>query len=360
MSNKQHISEIAFTFLIIGFLIGTAIMLVPSAVISDAKQDAWLSVLIAVFPSIIIVNVLISLQRMFPGQSIIQYSVQILGYPFGKIINGLLLWFVLHLSVLVLRDAEDFVQLLLLPRTPPVLIAIVIVIVTFGALIGGFEVLARITVLIMPILLIFFLVLSFLSLLNADFSRITPINENGYIPIIRGAIEPVSFPFGEMIIFAFLFFNHQNINKSRNLLLHAVFGILVAFIVLEVGVLRSIFVLGVESSGRYLFPVLGSTFMSLVGNIFAPIVTINWFCFMFIKFAICYYAFNWGLANCLGIQNYRSIMIPIGILIIALSFFVYSNYVEEISFASEIWPYYAIPFEYGIPLLLWAAAKARN
>ena len=276
MNNKQQISETDFTFLIIGFLIGTAIMLVPSGVIMEAKQDAWLSMFIATLPSIIMVRLLVSLQRMFPGQSIVQYSVKILGFPFGKIISGLLLWFALHLSILVLRNAEDFVLLLLLPQTPTFLIAIVIVIITAYTLKGGFEVLARVTIIILPALMIFFLVASFLSLIYADFSNILPFNENGYLSIIRGAIGVATFPFGEIIIFAFIIFHCHNTNKSQRFFFYIVFSIIVAFLVLDIGVLRAITVLGVGSSSRCIFPVFETTLMSPLGSILTPIVTLRY------------------------------------------------------------------------------------
>ena len=81
---------------------------------------------------------------------------------------------------------------------------------------------------------------------------------------------------------------------------------------------------------------------------------------MFIKFIICYYAFTVGLATWLGLRSYQSIVLPIGVVIVALSLIIYPNYVAEKNFASKIWPYYAIPFEFGIPLLLWVVAKIRK
>lgn len=49
-------------------------MLIPPTVVVDARQDAWLSFLISMFPALLLVKLLVSLQKRFPDQSLVQYT----------------------------------------------------------------------------------------------------------------------------------------------------------------------------------------------------------------------------------------------------------------------------------------------
>ncbi|HBV97245.1 MAG: hypothetical protein JL50_09235 [Peptococcaceae bacterium BICA1-7] len=351
------ISERELLFLVATFIIGTSIMLVPPAVASEAKQDAWLALLLGMLLSLLIANILISLQKKFPKQSLVEYSSIVLGFPIGQFISGIFLVFALQLSVFILRNIGDFVHALILPQTPLVAIQAIIMIIAVYAVRNGLEVFARVIIFMMLPSLLFFLFISIITLPYAEFSRLLPFMENGYKPVIRGAITAASFPFGEIIIFSMILPKINSFKPSGKGLLY---GILIGFLFLELGIIRTISILGVESSIRHIYPVIEAVEEAPVSNMLVIILTLNWFAFAFAKLTICLYVLTTGVSQWLNINNPKILLMPFGVLITALSVYIYSNYIEEIYFASKINPYYKIPIGIGIPLFLWLVAKIRS
>lgn len=354
---KQHsISERELFFLTVVFVIGTAIMLVPPAAVAEAKQDAWLAMLIGMLLALLVIGALISLQKQFPDKSLVQYSVLVLGQPLGKAIGGIFLLFALQLDAFILRNIGDFVEALILPQTPLVVIHVITIIIVAYAVGMGLEVYARVMVFFFPILIAIILIISLLNASSAEFSRLLPVLENGYKPLIGGVITTTSFPFGETVILAMILFRVNNIKKGgRNL----IYGVIIGFIFLELGVVRTITVLGVEGSTRLIYPVIASVGEIPIGNILIILLTLNWFTFAFGKLAIILYAFCYGLAQWLNINDHKVIILPSAVIITALSILIYSNYTEEAYFAAKINPFYKIPIELGIPFLLWFIMKIR-
>ncbi len=176
------------------------------------------------------------------------------------------------------------------------------------------------------------------------------------MPVIKAAIIPASFPFGIIVVFAMIL-NHVDSLKRINKF--AILGVLIGFTVLALATFRSITVIGVDSSARYVYPALEAIGEAPASYILKMLMTISWYVIMFIELIICYFALNLGLGQLLGLKYYQSIVMPVGIIITAFSVFVYQNIIEEIYFASQIWPVYSIPIEYGIPFLIWIIAKLR-
>lgn len=354
--SRYSISQVNLMLLISGFLIGTALLLIPTAVIVFARQDAIIALFFGMLPSVLLIFMLSSLQNKFPGKTLIQYSDEILGPYLGKLASIIYLWLVFHLAALVLRNTGDFISLAVLPRTPTVVIQGMVAIIGAFAVRAGIEVITRVTLIIAALVIIFFVLINTMVISSADFSRMLPILENTLKPIIRAAIVTASFPFGEIVVFAMIF-AHIDSNKTINKF--AILGVLTSFVILALATLRSITVIGVGGSARYIYLAL-----EVVGEVPASFVvqmmlTINWYLITFVKFVICYYAFNFGLGQLLGLNKNSSIVIPVGVIITAFSVYIYQNTIEETYFASHIWPVYSIPLEYGIPFLLWALAKAR-
>ncbi len=149
--SRQSISQSNFMVLVTSLIIGTALMFVPSAVIVSARQDALLALFLGMLPSAFLILVLSSLQSKFPGKTLIEYSDEILGPYLGKFVSLIFLWFIFHLSSLILRNIGDFISLAVLPKTPAVVIQGVVAITAAFAVRSGIEVITRITIIIMPV-----------------------------------------------------------------------------------------------------------------------------------------------------------------------------------------------------------------
>lgn len=109
--------------------------------IGIAKQDAWISMLMAGLISILLTILVAYLSLLHPEQTVVQFSQTLLGKWVGKWISlpYLMAWYVL--PSILLRSFADFLQLMILDRTPLWVIMIMIMAVmtylTYSAGITG-------------------------------------------------------------------------------------------------------------------------------------------------------------------------------------------------------------------------------
>jgi len=75
------------------------------------------------------------------------------------------------------------------------------------------------------------------------------------------------------------------------------------------------------------------------------------------------YAAVMGIAQLFNLGDFKPFVGPTAAMIIALSIWLYDSLFEMIQF-TEIWPYYSLPFQIVIPLLLliisWIKQKRKN
>ena len=352
--NKQFISSPQIMLLLIGFFTGTAVILAPTTAIKIAGQDAWLAPTLGIVPALFLMLLLVSLNNMYPGQSLIQYSQSILGWP-GKLLSLCLLWFALHLSCLVLRNISDFMSSIFLVKTPTTIIALSITLLGVLALRLGIETFSRTLCLLIILGFSFFIITQQSTLPKTNFQHLLPILGQGPLPVLHAAILEAAFPRGEMVLFGIFLFQikPQSFGQTR---LYLAAAIIFGGIIGALSYLRAITVLGANIAGNSSYAVFSAVNAIQNGNLLVPLVALNWFLFSVTKFIICYYAFVLGLAHWAKIKSYQPLIIPAGAFMTAFSLYVYHDVVQESSFAEKIWPVYAIPIEYGIPLLLWLAA----
>lgn len=90
MLDNVKITERQFTVLVILYIIGSAILVIPSILVSLAKQDAWITAILTVGVALFIIPLYVLLGRRFPNMTLLEYTEEILG-EVGK--NGFSLVF---------------------------------------------------------------------------------------------------------------------------------------------------------------------------------------------------------------------------------------------------------------------------
>jgi spore germination protein KB len=79
-----------------------------------------------------------------------------------------------------------------------------------------------------------------------------------------------------------------------------------------------------------------------------------------IKVGICLYAACLGIAQIANLQDYKPLVLPVTIICVSLAIWLYENIFEMLVWAAEIYPYYAVPFQFGIPVLLLVIPKIKS
>lgn len=188
---------------------------------------------------------------------------------------------------------------------------------------------------------------------HGDFEQLLPLMGNGLLPVAAAGVQMAAFPVGELVLFSLILFQvKQTGNTGRYISAGLLGGLLILLMAIE----RVITFMGPEMASRTLYAVLMTVTGVQGGNIFETMVAINWYAYSITKFILCYYAFLIGTSHWFKVSEFKPLILPAGALITVFSLFFYENAIHEIEFASRIFTVYALPIEYGIPLVLLITA----
>ena len=359
MSEKELISGRQLLLLIFTFIMSTATLFLPAFVTNHAEQDGWLSVMVAGIMGIIVVLVVTSLGLKYPGNTPIEYSEIILGKWPGKLVGLIYIFFYIHMTSIVIREISATVIGTLLPKTSFETVTFVLFIASFYAVKMGLEVITRANVL--NLVTIYFAMFTVLFLLFKDmhFEYLTPILNKGIFPMLEDSVSPAGW-FGEIIGLAFLF---PYINKPKEIRFFSILAIIWASVTLTVLVAVNIMVFGPQLSSLLTFPSLRAVryinlndYIQRVDIIFL----VPWIISNYIKISVFYFITVQIIARWVKIQNPKTLVLPVGIVLFSLSLVLFSGSVDLIGFLDKAWGYYSLPIELGIPAILLITHSLRK
>ncbi|WP_334074473.1 GerAB/ArcD/ProY family transporter [Paenibacillus sp. A14] len=159
-----------------------------------------------------------------------------------------------YISTFVLSEFGELIVTIFLPTTPIVVVLGLFMLTSVYVLCLGYEVLARLSELMLPVVVLFNLVIYTLIYASgqADFSQLKPVLANGINPVLQATIPGiVNFPFGEIVVFL-LYWSLVDRKTSMRPISLAAIGISGVFIIVSTIMLIS--VLGVEYASNATFP----------------------------------------------------------------------------------------------------------
>nr|WP_187118731.1 GerAB/ArcD/ProY family transporter [Risungbinella massiliensis] len=137
-NTKMTLSQ--FFHLIIIFELGTSVVIGLGL---EAKQDAWISILLALLGGITLFGVYTTLFKQYPTQPITSYIRRILGNYLGWPISLLYLIYFLYISARVLMDTTTLLRIAWLDKTPTLVIIGVLIIASMYLLFHGIQCLSK-------------------------------------------------------------------------------------------------------------------------------------------------------------------------------------------------------------------------
>ncbi|RAP76549.1 GerAB/ArcD/ProY family transporter [Paenibacillus montanisoli] len=361
MKNTERIAGRQFGLLVFFFTVGNSFILLPTYIVPEAKQDAWISSLIAIVIGWLLVLLYNSLGSKFPARTITEYSEIILGNWFGKLAALVLFICFFLLAAIVLRVLGDFVVIQLMPETPiDSIVILFLVIVVLGAR-AGIETIGRTAEILFPVFIILFISFFMLSTPSFDFKNMQPIvTGTGVNSILRGAIQFIHFPFLEMVALLMVFPN-VNSKKSAKRAFHN--GMLLGSFVLLTVTTLSILVLGAEATTEHFYPSFTiAKEINIAGFLqrIEAIMAIMWFISILYKLILLFYGSALSLAQMMKLRDYRPLTYPLGLILYILCLTESSNVMEIKHIMILIGFPFKITFAFLIPLLLLITAKLRK
>ncbi|WP_102346079.1 GerAB/ArcD/ProY family transporter [Bacillus sp. Marseille-P3661] len=259
---KDQINKSQLLALIILFEVGSTTLF---AIGIEAKQDAWIAILIALVTGIGLLWVFTEIQSAFPDKNL----AEILNFVLGKwIALPLILLYALSFfwtSSFILYEFSTSIVEYFLRDTPLVVIIFCILTVVVYSMLLGVEVIGRTAEIFLPWFSIFFVSIIILLLFSGDIKseQLLPILEGGILPVLKTTPQVVNFPFGEMIIFLmyWCYVNNKQIVRKISIIAVSISGF-----ILMLTVITMISVLGVDITSRSPFPLLQVIRKINVGN----------------------------------------------------------------------------------------------
>lgn len=346
--DKAKISDRQTILLLVNLVGATALIALPVVASQYAGRDAWMTAVLGTVNSLLVAFLVGLLGRKFPGQTIIQYAVSILGKMPGKAAGLLYLFFFIQPPAIVVREFGELLAVSMLPATPQIIFAIIIVSVSAYALYHGLEVLARVNELFFPVIIILFSFIVISVAEHMDPSNLLPVMEHGIKPVLLASLGPASWR-GEIILLAmFLPMLARPERGARD----AVISTLVIGLILLVAMLIITMVFG-ASTARLNFSVYELARLStFIATRLDAVWMIIWIAGIFTKTSLWYYCAVLGTAQWLNLKDYRVVLVPTGVIIIAVSMCQYGNSIDMINFIAGPWISFAYCFEWFIPLIL--------
>ncbi|MCF6137464.1 GerAB/ArcD/ProY family transporter [Pseudalkalibacillus berkeleyi] len=360
MIEKGKISVRQFTILVLFYTIGTTILVIPSILTSNAKQDVWIGGLVGLCFGALVIPLYFGLAKKYPSKNFAQILEITLGKWVGKSCSILYFFtFVLLLCVFVLRDIGDFMVTVMMVETPIQAIHISFLIVVIFSVRLGLEAFARAAELFLPWVILLYIVLVFTIAPQIDLRFAQPVLEQGVKPVLLAGFSFLTFPFLELVIFLMII-PYVNIpNKTgRGLFIGITFGG-VSLIIIS---MLSILVVGVEETSESIYSSYDLAKQINIGGIFQRVeamMAFIWFTTVFMKLTILTYVASLGLAQTFGIDDYKILTLPLGLLMYVLSINIFPNVAFLIEF-TETMQIYVLLYGFVLPLFLWFISLIRK
>lgn len=355
---KGKISSLQMAFMMYPTIVATAILEVPSITAKFAKNDLWISPIVASIIGFVTVYFAYKLHQLYPKQTVIQINEHIMGRFVGKIVSVVFLFTFIQVTGLITRTYAEFIVDSFLVKTPLSVIMGTMIFLCALFVSGGIEGLGRAAQLFFPVFIFPILILVILVSPDLEYKNIFPILENGIIPPIKGAIVPGGW-FTEFFLISFLLPFITDRKKVLKYGMLTVFGVMITLVMVNLIVL---FVLGSTTVTR-VYPLMQiARYISLFDFFehLESVVMAIWIVGAFVKICLFYYVSALGTAQWLNLSDFRPVVWPIGVLILEFSLWSIPNTMTLGRYLEGIFTLQIVLINTIIPLFLLVVAVIRK
>ncbi|UOQ43608.1 spore germination protein [Halobacillus salinarum] len=195
---KQKLSRRQYFFMIIQTQIGVGILSMPYDLHKAAKQDGWISLIIAAVLIQAVIFILWLIGRSSPQDNFFKIMENTMTKWVGKFFSLIYVVYFLSIGVLILLLFGRMISLWVLPSTPFWVLAFLMVLICLYLNSADLLVMGRLYT-ALSFLLAMLLILMIYSLKEIRLVYILPIGHNGLGPIIKGSHEAILSFFGFIV-----------------------------------------------------------------------------------------------------------------------------------------------------------------
>ena len=351
ISQKQGIVMVAM------FIMGTSSLKVMGL---EAKMDIWIAILIAIAASALIILLYVNLLTALPGKDFFETLKHFFGKVGSKIILVLLTWFCFDLCALVLRNFGEFVITVGLPETPLMVAMFMVMVVAVYSVRMGIEAIGRWCNQFVILLIVFLVVSTLLVIPRMDINNLLPVYDNGAVPIAKGVLGVITFPFAETVVFILVFPVFKKSVSVRKIYL---FGLLIGGLAILISSVTDILVIGPTMAENMYYPTYATMATVHFGEFlqrFEIIAAIVFIIAVFLKLTVLLFAATNGVARLFGFTDSRFLILPLALLILCYAVVSFDSMIYFHDWGVKVYPYYSTIFEIVLPVFMLVVIKIKQ
>jgi spore germination protein KB len=349
------ISRAQFYLLTVNFTLGTTLFVTINEIIQRGKRDAWMMPLWAGAYGMLAALLWILLLRSSPGKSPVQIAREAWG-PAGVIVGILyLLWFCM-IGAWALRNLSDFMNVTVMPRTPPTMFHVMFLLVAGYTVAQGTETVGRLNGIVTPFLFFPFWISLTLATVGWDWERLLPAFRDPWAILRFPAL--LGFPFMETFALTMLYPKVRS-GAAGALLL----GVASAALSISLVMFMVIGLLGPERAGRILYPIytvvqeveLGDVIVNIHSVLIVILITL-----IFIKLLVLLYAAFETIHQLFRPASRWPHLVALSILLSAAAVVIYENPIQNRVLNGAITIAYDVFHTILIPALMLLSLRLRR
>ncbi len=351
----ERVTDKEAIFLFIAFVIGSTLII---GVGGSAKNDAWMSAILGFVMALPMLFIYARLQSLYHGKDLFDILKRTLGGVLGRVISVVYILYAFHLGALVLRNFGEFTNTVALPETPMFVPTFALGLICIIAARLGIEVMGRVTTYFMPVIFVILIAVQLMAIPQFHPNYLKPVFCCGLDTLLKSGFSAFAFPYAETVIFLGAFGTLASRKSPKKIYL---LGVAIPAIIILFITLRNIMVLG-SMLDTFYFPSYEAVSRITIGTYVERIevtVSIVFIFGAFIKSSICLMVACKGVEKVFNLQNYRSVVIEVGLLMIYLAYIIYDDIMMMQYWAFKVYNYYAFPMQVILPVIVWIVAEVK-
>ncbi|MFP3916889.1 GerAB/ArcD/ProY family transporter [Lysinibacillus telephonicus] len=329
IDRSQMFNASLLFFITTAVQIGVEVHGFQSIIFKDAKQDAWISIILSFLAAHIVVFVMFKTLEMYDSDDIYGIHLDVFGKYIGNLINLILIIYCFLVYFAIIENYTEVINTWVFPFLSPSFITITLLILVIYTFTGGLRVMIGICF-FSYILPLWILIVLLYPLEYSNVNYLLPVFDNDFISILKGAYS-MTFTIVGFEVFNVLYPYVKEKNKAKK---YVHLGLLSTLSIYLFVMLISLTFFSGEQLERAVWATL--TLFSIVHLPFFERIELLTICFwmLIILPNLCLYAWSAyrGLTRMINITEKKFIIIFAAIVFIGSLFIRTRTQVEEMTY----------------------------
>src|SRR5690625_1864563 len=330
--------------------IGIGILGLPKYIFLDAKQDSWISVLIAMAYMLLVIATMLYILKQYENADIFSIQVDLFGKWIGKALGTLYILFLISGLAIALKTYIQVIQLFIYPMIPSYIMGIILLILVVYTVLGGIRIVVGVCFLFF-FLSLWLLLLLFNPIMSMDMTHFQPVFNTPLVDLLKGAKSTSLSLLGLEILFIIYPFieNKDKINKP--VYLGAIFTALIILLLTVISIGYFIPLDFDKTDWSVLF--FKCFFFTFIES-FDYIVVVEWLMIVIPTMTLYMWAITYGIKRLYAVSQKKTLYIISFVLLIITSTIKYDFLIEKTStIMSNIgfWVVFVYPF-FLLPIVM--------